>query len=108
MNLEETNFDYALVIDFDGPDDWRAYREHPDHLAFAKTYVPRIAQVETRALQAERWVAKRGDGEPDAGSNPTAAGMQPLRHLAVLGPCSCRSGDLFLSRAGIDATSLKG
>ncbi len=54
MNLEETGFDYALVIDFDGPDDWRAYREHPQHVAFAQTYLPRIARVERCQYRLEK------------------------------------------------------
>jgi hypothetical protein len=34
-----------LVIDFNAVDDWKAYREHPDHIAFAETAQPRIEWV---------------------------------------------------------------
>ncbi|MGI9354143.1 MAG: Dabb family protein [Rhizobiaceae bacterium] len=35
IGLENTTLDYALVINFEGTDAWRAYREHPKHVAFA-------------------------------------------------------------------------
>ena len=46
LKLEGNTLDYALVIDFASVDDWKAYREHPDHVAFAETALPRIERVE--------------------------------------------------------------
>lgn len=46
LGLEETTLDYALVIDFEGAEDWRAYREHPEHLAHAEKFLPVVEQVE--------------------------------------------------------------
>lgn len=46
LKLEGNTLDYALVIDFASVDDWKAYREHPDHIAFAETALPRIERVE--------------------------------------------------------------
>ena len=45
LKLESDTLDYALVIDFDAVDDWKAYREHPDHIAFAETALSRIDWV---------------------------------------------------------------
>ncbi len=45
LKLESTTLDYALVIDFASVDDWIAYREHADHIAFAKTALPLIERV---------------------------------------------------------------
>ena len=46
LELESGTLDYALVIDFASVEDWKAYREHPDHIAFAETVLPRIERVE--------------------------------------------------------------
>jgi hypothetical protein len=46
IGLENTTLDYALVIDFADADTWRAYREHPSHVAFAQRSMQIIAQVE--------------------------------------------------------------
>ena len=46
LKLESDTLDYALVIDFASVDDWKAYREHPDHIAFAEIALPRIERVE--------------------------------------------------------------
>ncbi len=46
LKLETSTLDYALVIDFASVDDWKAYREHADHIAFAKTALPLIEQVQ--------------------------------------------------------------
>jgi hypothetical protein len=32
--ISEGNFDYVLVADFDSPDDYVAYRDHPTHQVF--------------------------------------------------------------------------
>lgn len=45
LKLESNTLDYALVIDFVSFDDWIAYREHADHIAFAETALPLIEQV---------------------------------------------------------------
>ena len=38
--------DFALVADFDSEQDWRAYRDHPDHRAVARDFVaPIIAEA---------------------------------------------------------------
>jgi len=34
-----------LVIDFIGLDDWRDYRDHPRHLAFAERFMPLIDDI---------------------------------------------------------------
>jgi len=46
LELEDATLDYALVIDFDSVNDWKSYRAHPDHVAFAKKCSPLIEQVE--------------------------------------------------------------
>ena len=46
LELESNTLDYALVIDFVSVDAWKAYREHPDHIAFAEAALPRIERVE--------------------------------------------------------------
>ena len=46
LGLEQTTLDYALVIDFDSRHDWQAYREHPQHVAFANRFMSLIARVE--------------------------------------------------------------
>ena len=33
VGLGEHNFDYAVVADFDGVEDFRTYRDNPDHRA---------------------------------------------------------------------------
>jgi hypothetical protein len=35
LGLREGRFDYALVVDFDDEDGWRAYSAHPLHLELA-------------------------------------------------------------------------
>lgn len=34
LGLTDGSYDYAIVADFDDADGWRAYRDHPVHLAF--------------------------------------------------------------------------
>ncbi len=34
LDLREGTWDFAVVADFETPDDFRAYAEHPDHVAF--------------------------------------------------------------------------
>ena len=46
LGLEDTTLDYALVIDFDTVNDWRSYREHPEHVAFANRFMPLIEKAE--------------------------------------------------------------
>ena len=46
LELEDATLDYALVIDFDSVNDWKSYRAHPDHVAFAKKCLPFIEQAE--------------------------------------------------------------
>jgi len=38
LGLMEGTSDYAMVADFDSVEDWHRYRDHPDHIAFAKRY----------------------------------------------------------------------
>jgi len=38
LKLIENAFDYALVADFDSEKAWKAYIDHPDHIAFAKSF----------------------------------------------------------------------
>jgi len=38
LGLMDGTFDYAMVADFDSPEDWHAYRDHPDHIAFAQKF----------------------------------------------------------------------
>ncbi len=33
------NYDYAVVADFDDADDWRTYRDHPDHQRFIADHI---------------------------------------------------------------------
>ena len=43
--INEGNFDFALVADFDNAEDYRAYRDHPVHRAFIEQHVtPILAQ----------------------------------------------------------------
>ncbi len=37
--LGEHNFDYAVVADFDAVDDFRTYRDNPDHRAIARSVI---------------------------------------------------------------------
>lgn len=32
VGVSEGNYDYVVVADFDTVDDWRTYRDHPQHL----------------------------------------------------------------------------
>ena len=34
VQVSEGNYDYVLVADFDDIDDWRTYRDHPQHQLF--------------------------------------------------------------------------
>jgi len=36
LGLREGTWDFAVVADFETPDDFRAYADHPDHVAFIK------------------------------------------------------------------------
>lgn len=36
--LMEGTYDFAMVADFDSVEDWQAYRDHPDHIAFATRF----------------------------------------------------------------------
>jgi stress responsive alpha/beta barrel protein len=40
--LREGNYDFAVVADFDGPEGFIAYRDHPAHLAFLAEHVEAI------------------------------------------------------------------
>jgi hypothetical protein len=37
--VNEGNFDYVVVADFDNMGDWRAFREHPAHLLFMEEHI---------------------------------------------------------------------
>lgn len=39
IGFAEGNFDYAVVADFDTPQEWRAFREHPAHLLFMEEHI---------------------------------------------------------------------
>jgi hypothetical protein len=44
LGLAEHNFDFAVVADFDGVEDFRAYRDNPDHRAVSRSVIgPLIA-----------------------------------------------------------------
>ena len=46
LGLGSSNFDMALIADFDSEDDWRNYSDHPYHQAFvAKDLVPILAEA---------------------------------------------------------------
>lgn len=45
LQLLEDAWNYALVIDFIDLDDWRDYRDHPRHLAFAERFMPLIDDI---------------------------------------------------------------
>lgn len=36
LGLREGTWDFAVVADFETPDDFRTYAEHPDHVAFIR------------------------------------------------------------------------
>ena len=36
LGLRDGTWDFAVVADFETPDDFRAYADHPDHVAFIK------------------------------------------------------------------------
>jgi stress responsive alpha/beta barrel protein len=40
LGLAEGNFDYAMVADFQSAEDWRTYRDHPEHIAFFQRFGP--------------------------------------------------------------------
>ena len=43
--INDGNFDYVVVADFDGADDYVVYRDHPTHAAFiADLIVGRVAE----------------------------------------------------------------
>lgn len=39
LGLADGNADYVVVADFDDPDDFAAYRVHPDHVALVDTFI---------------------------------------------------------------------
>ena len=46
LGLGSSNFDMALIADFDSEDDWHSYDAHPHHQAFvAKDVVPIVAEA---------------------------------------------------------------
>lgn len=45
--VNDGNFDYVLVADFDSPDDYVTYRDHPAHTAFISEMI--VGQVAERA-----------------------------------------------------------
>lgn len=45
IGIMEGAWDYALVIDFDSEKAWSDYRDHPEHVAFAKQFVPLAADA---------------------------------------------------------------
>jgi len=45
LGLMDGTFDYAMVADFDSVEDWHAYRDHPDHIAFFQRFGHLAADV---------------------------------------------------------------
>ncbi|MEM9515961.1 MAG: Dabb family protein [Actinomycetota bacterium] len=39
LELSDTTFDYVLVADFESIDDFRTYRDHPEHQAFIAEHI---------------------------------------------------------------------
>lgn len=39
VGVSEGNFDYALVADFDNVNDYRTYRDHPQHVLFIEEVI---------------------------------------------------------------------
>jgi hypothetical protein len=39
VGVSEGNFDYVLVADFDNVNDWRTYRDHPQHVLFLAEHI---------------------------------------------------------------------
>ena len=46
LGLSKESLDYALVIDFDSAEIWRSCLDHPEHVAFAEKFIPRIEHAE--------------------------------------------------------------
>ncbi|MBB83698.1 MAG: stress protein [Deltaproteobacteria bacterium] len=45
LGLRDGTWDFAVVADFETPDDFRAYADHPDHVAFIQERLtPVLAQ----------------------------------------------------------------
>ncbi len=42
LALMDDTFHYALVIDFESEEAWRAYQDHSKHVAFANAFAPHI------------------------------------------------------------------
>ncbi len=47
VGVSEGNFDYVLVADFDNVNDWRTYRDHPEHVLFIAEHIK--GKVKNRA-----------------------------------------------------------
>lgn len=39
VKVSDGNFDYVLVAEFDNIDDWRTYRDHPQHQLFIAEHI---------------------------------------------------------------------
>lgn len=39
VKVSDGNFDYVLVSEFDNIDDWRTYRDHPQHQLFIAEHI---------------------------------------------------------------------
>ncbi len=39
VGISAGNFDYVVVADVDSPDDFVAYRDHPDHVALVQRFI---------------------------------------------------------------------
>lgn len=52
LGLRDGTWDFAVVADFATPDDFRAYAEHPDHVAFVKERLTPVLK-ERASLQFE-------------------------------------------------------
>ena len=57
QGLGEHNFDYAVVADFDDVEDFRTYRDNPDHRAVARSVIGPL-------------IADRAAAQFDAGERP--------------------------------------
>ena len=45
LALMDDEYHYALVIDFESKKAWRAYQNHPKHIAFANNFIDNIEKA---------------------------------------------------------------
>ena len=52
LGLRDGTWDFAVVADFESPEDFRSYADHPDHVAFIKDRLTPVLK-ERASLQFE-------------------------------------------------------